>query len=211
MPFVPVTATCLVEMRMTADLQEVENTLYFEFNDPFTNVEMLSLGDDLVTWWINFYAPNIWAGVQLREVIVTNLTSATADQVSSTVPPSTVGQLSTDPLPTNVSLTVSFRTALRGRSFRGRNYVVGMVEDQTVGANAVDNAVIADWITCYEELLTIAASNNAVWVVVSRFSGVDGNGDPIPRASGVTTPINSVVIVDNVVDSQRRRLPGRGR
>jgi len=211
MPFVPVAATVLVEMRMTADLQEVENTLYFEFEDPFTNIEMLNLGDDLVTWWINFYAPNIWEGVQLREVVVTNLTSATSDQVSSTVPPATTGQLGTDPLPTNVSLTISFRTALRGRSFRGRNYVVGMVEAQTIGANTVDSAVIADWITCYEELLTIAASNATAWVVVSRFSGVDGNGDPIPRVAGVTTPINSVVIVDNVVDSQRRRLPGRGR
>jgi len=44
------------------------------------------------------------------------------------------------------------------------------------------------------------------------FGGVDPDtGKPIPRAEGVTTPVQSVVITDTIVDSQRRRLPGRGR
>jgi len=47
-------------------------------------------------------------------------------------------------------------------------------------------------------------------VVVSRFSGVDADGHPIPRTTGVSTLVASVAIVDPVIDSQRRRLPGRG-
>jgi len=46
--------------------------------------------------------------------------------------------------------------------------------------------------------------------VASRFSGVDGDGKPIPRTAGVVTPISNVIVVDRVLDSQRRRLPGRG-
>lgn len=211
MAFVPVANTVLVEFRMTADLQQVENTIYFEYASAPTSPEMLSLGSALLDWWGAFYAPLVWSGVELREIVLTSLTSASSDQVSFPVPPSTNGGLTLDPLPTNVSLTISFRTALRGRSFRGRNYVVGLIKDQTISANVVDNTTIASWIAAYEELLTVAAAESVEWVVVSRFSGVDGDGKPIPRAAGVTTPINSVVIVDNVVDSQRRRLPGRGR
>jgi len=36
-------------------------------------------------------------------------------------------------------------------------------------------------------------------------------GKPIPRTTGIATKITSVVIVDNIVDAQRRRLPKRGK
>lgn len=210
MPFIQVPATVLVEFRMTADLQQVENTIYFTFQDPYGATEMTALGEDMVTWWVANLAPLIWSGVQLREVVVTDLDSATGPQVSVIPATTTFGEQNLAPLPNSVSLTVSFRTALRGRSFRGRNYVVGLVEAQTSGANVVDGATLAAYINAYEGLIAIAGANGADWVVVSRFSGVDGNGDPIPRATGIATPITTVLVVDNVVDNQRRRLPGRG-
>jgi hypothetical protein len=85
------------------------------------------------------------------------------------------------------------------------------VEGQTTGANQIDSATAAAFVDAYSLLLDFGQDIGASWVVVSRFSGVDANGDPIPRAAGVTTPITSVLVVDNIVDSQRRRLPGRGR
>jgi hypothetical protein len=45
---------------------------------------------------------------------------------------------------------------------------------------------------------------------MSRYSGVDEDGRPIPRVAGETADILSVLVVDATVDSQRRRLPGRG-
>jgi hypothetical protein len=115
-----------------------------------------------------------------------------------------------DPTPANVSLAVSFRTAGRGRSSRGRNYFVGFVDDQVTG-NVVNNSDAVDIRNAYAALIAAAATANVSWVVVSRFSGVDADGKPIPRAAGVTSLINAVSLVDNDVDSQRRRLNGRGR
>jgi len=112
-------------------------------------------------------------------------------------------------LPNNVAVTVSFRTGLSGRFARGRNYVSGLSEDAVV-LNTVDSAVLADIQAGYEALQDVASDNTSTWVVVSRFSGVDGDGVPIPRVEGVTTPITAVIIVDSIIDSQRRRLPGRG-
>jgi hypothetical protein len=211
MPFVPVANTVLAELRMTADNQFVENTLYFEYLTLPTLTEMQTLGQALIDWWDANIAPLVWIGVELREVVVTALNSGTGLQ--ATVVPATtqLGELNVSALPMNVSLTISFRTGLRGRSFRGRNYIVGLVEGQTTSANEVVSATSAAFVDAYNLLLDFGQDIGASWVVVSRFSGVDGNGDPIPRAAGVTTPITSVLVVDNIVDSQRRRLPGRGR
>jgi len=211
MPFVPVANTALAEIRMIADLQEVENTLYFEKATALTEGDLNDLGDALITWWEDNMAPNIWAGVTVSEVVCTDLSSASSLQVSRVPAAPLTGALSVPGLPTSVSLTISFRTALRGRSFRGRNYIVGLTEGQTTGANTVDSSLSDAFVTAYEQLLTLAGDLGLQWVVVSRFSGVDADEKPIPRAAGVTTPITTVLVVDNVVDSQRRRLPGRGR
>jgi hypothetical protein len=45
---------------------------------------------------------------------------------------------------------------------------------------------------------------------VSRFSGVDEDGRPIPRVAGISTVVLSYGVTDNNLDSQRRRLAGRG-
>lgn len=210
MPFVPVPNTVLCEFRMTADLQQVENTVYFELADTPAADDMTDLAELLRDWWISEYAPLVWQGVQLREVVVTDLSSASGPQVSVSPAVAAFGGQTGDPLPTNVSLTVSFRTALRGRSFRGRNFVVGLTEVMTTGANTLGPGTLSAWIDAYTALLALGSPLTATWVVVSRFSGVDANGRPIPRAAGVTTPVTSVTIVDNIIDSQRRRLPGRG-
>src|SRR5215216_1560806 len=204
MPFVPVTNTVLAELRMTADNQFVENTLYFEYLSLPTLAEMTTLGQALIDWWDANIAPLTWVGVELREVVVTSLNSGTGLQATVVPAVTQLGELNVSALPMNVSLTISFRTGLRGRSFRGRNYVVGLVEGQTTGANQIDSATSAAFVDAYSLLLDFGQDIGASWVVVSRFSGVDANGDPIPRAAGVTTPITSVLVVDNIVDSQRR-------
>jgi hypothetical protein len=211
MPFVPVANTVLAELRMTADNQFVENTLYFEYLTLPTLTEMQTLGQALIDWWDANIAPLVWIGVELREVVVTALNSGTGLQATVVPAVTQLGELNVSALPMNVSLTISFRTGLRGRSFRGRNYIVGLVEGQTTSANEVVSATSAAFVDAYNLLLDFGQDIGASWVVVSRFSGVDSNGDPIPRAAGVTTPITSVLVVDNIVDSQRRRLPGRGR
>ena len=69
------------------------------------------------------------------------------------------------------------------------------------------------FVDAYNGILTTVTATPSpwVWVIVSRYSGVDGDGRPVPRVAGVTTPVTNVVAVDGTVDSMRRRLPGRGR
>lgn len=196
---------------MLQDLQEVENTLWFERNSPWDVSSLTALNNYILAWWGDHYAPQASELVVVREIVCTGMNASTDPQVS--LPPATLlaGEVTAPALPNNTTLTVSFRTAQRGRSFRGRNYFVGLCHNQ-VDNNTVNPTSVAAIADGYSELLNVGdVVSSARWIVASRFSGIDGDGHPIPRVSGVTTDIVAVSIVDPVIDSQRRRLPGRGR
>jgi hypothetical protein len=139
------------------------------------------------------------------------MTTATGPQVSLAADVTDVGTSTPNIYALGSTFVVSFRTDLRGRSFRGRNYVIGLTEDMVDG-NSLEAGVSEPWRLAYAHLGTLVADIDWTWVVVSRFSGVSGSPpEPTPRVAGVTTPITSVVVVDQFIDSQRRRLSGRGR
>jgi hypothetical protein len=60
-------------------------------------------------------------------------------------------------------------------------------------------------VAAYNGLLALASNIQVVWCIVSRFSGGQ------PRTAGEVYPVIAALVTDNVADSQRRRLPGRGR
>lgn len=211
MPFVPVANTVEVEIRMELDNQQVENTLYFSSGSPPEPGSMTTLGNDVLDWWVDNIKPLCTNALTLREIVVTDLTTNIGPQVTVPAVPFTTGSLIGDYLPANVSLAISFRTNNRGRSFRGRNYVVGLNESQVTG-NEVQPVPVGAYQDAYGLLLNAPFQPTWQWSVVSRYSGVNPTtGAPIPRTEGVSTPITAVTVVDPVVDSQRRRLPGRGK
>jgi 3D (Asp-Asp-Asp) domain-containing protein len=210
MPFVPVANGALVEVRMSSMGQQVENTLWFETDATPTEATLTDLADAVGLWWRTNIKPITSSRVSVTEYVATSMDTATSPQVSVPGTVLDVGASTPNVMPLGSTLTVSFRTGLRGRSFRGRNYVIGMTEDQVDG-NSVVAGVAELWRAAYEELIAAATDVGWTWIVASRFSGTDPvTGDPTPRAAAVTTPITAVVVVDDFVDSQRRRLSGRG-
>jgi hypothetical protein len=210
MPFVPVAQTALVELRMLCAGQHVENTIYALAPDPFDPSSLTSLANTVKAWWIAEMAPLLSDIVSLEEVVATDLTTATGGQVSISGDHELGTQIG-GAAPNGSTFTVSFRTAERGRAFRGRNYIVGLPLEQLSDTNHVQSSWATDLITAYEALKTALVAADFIWVVVSRFHGVDTvTGHPIPRAAGLITHVLSVLVTDFVIDSQRRRLPGRG-
>jgi len=211
MPFVPATSVVEMEFRMLLDGQKIENTLYFKHVTTFNTSDMQILALDAIGWWTTLVAPIQPLDLTLVEVVVTDLTTATSPQVTEAPVPPVAGTFAGNVLPNNVSLAVSFRTANRGRSFRGRNYIPCLMEGQVV-KNTVESVTVTQWLSVYNQVpdLISPESGSWTWVVLSRYSGTDGDGKPLPRTAGVATPITSAVIVDPTVDSMRRRLPGRG-
>lgn len=206
MAFIPVPLTAQCNIRGTYIGEQVENTLYVRSNTAWSAVTLQILADQLLAWYDTSVLPLLSASYTLREVYAVDLASVTGPTATSTPIGVRVGGTSGDGMPGSVALCVSFRTGARGRSFRGRNYVPGVVE-----ANVSNNVISATWsesvVLAYQQLLIpdeyLPVSQE--WVVVSRYANNQ------PRAQGIATPVTQVLVVDNFVDSQRRRLPGRGR
>ena len=205
LPDVP--GTVQVELIQGLDGETIENIIYFNKAGAWTVPDMEALAGDVVNFWNILLGPNLSASISLVEVFLTDLTTPTGAAVSYTTGLPVAGGVADEPMSNNVAPCISFRTALRGRSFRGRNYIGG------IPIGLVSNSrMTGPWMTAvvaaYMGLLTVASGNACEWVVVSRFSGVDPlTGNPIPRAVGISTPILSASFTDNVVDSQRKRLP----
>lgn len=102
-------------------------------------------------------------------------------------------------LPAQITTVISHRTDRTGRSYRGRNYVPGL------GENNVDrNDANVDWVNdltaTYSDLRLDLVQADYEQVVYSLYH--DGQ----PRLEPVHTRITGT-IVNSRVDTQRRRLP----
>jgi hypothetical protein len=204
MPFVPVPNTLQAELRFLWEGQRVENTLYFEGSAGVSPSLATDLGDALIGWWDTNFKALTTDTMSLEEVYLTDLTSATSFTVSDTSGLPLAGTNVSDSSPNNVAHCVSFRTAQRGRSGRGRNYVGGITEADLDGS-VISALARAAHVVAYDILVGAGAFVPGLqWVVVSRFTG------GAPRTTGLAIPITNVLSVDAIVDSQRRRLPGRG-
>lgn len=205
MPFVPAANTLLAELRYTYGSVKMENTLYFQGSAGVTPALGITLGNALISWWnAHFKAPSPTA-FSLVEVHVTDLSTQTSFTESVTTGLPSAGSSTVDGLPFNVAFCISFRTANRGRSGRGRNYVAGLTEADTQYSTIISTRRAAI-VSAY--LLLVGAGTFVAglqWVVVSRFSG------GAPRLNALVQPITTAFAVDDITDSQRRRLPGRGK
>lgn len=115
------------------------------------------------------------------------------------------------PLPANVSLCVTGRTGLRGKSFNSRTYLWGFsvaAVGTTGGISAATSTAAASFMNTVRTNLT-ALPNSMQLSVLSRFTTPPGATSAIERNPPILTQITTYVVRDGIWDSQRRRaVPG---
>lgn len=114
------------------------------------------------------------------------------------------GTLPETGLSNNVSIAIQFKTGLIGRSNRGRNFWP-LLTEESVTNNTVSTARINSILAAYNALRT--ATNE---FGIFQLSVLSRQQDGVLLPSAVTTPVTAFAVANNVVDSMRRRLPGRG-
>lgn len=202
MGFVPFLTTAQVEMRFVQAGQKVENVYHVKKVGGWTVETMEELAADFVSWWSGTqkaYAP-ITLGLVM--VAVKDLTTQYSAGIEYTTGLPLAGENTDEQMPNNVTAAVKFTTGLRGRSFRGRVYYIGLT-NQHVIANTIDPGHVTTMNGWFANLITRLGALDAQLVVASRIGG------GVERTTGISTPVLSAS-VDATVDSQRRRLPGRG-
>ena len=179
--------------------------MHYVKETPWNPATLLELCQEVGALWTQTFPTRMPATLLLVTIKATDLASETGSVINHQAGLPVVGTSVSPSLPNNVALVITKRTALRGRSFRGRIFHPGLTEAAVLG-NQVPPASVTDLVGIWSTLLTIdlpIALEDAVMAVVSRFS--EGQ----PRVTGVTTFVTNLTS-DGTVDSQRRRLPGRG-
>lgn len=205
MPFIPVPNTASVECIYEWDNQIVENTLYYTLGTATPDLSDLTALVEAVSGFIRSgLLPLMADTITLLRLVGRVLETLDGIQYISTTGLPLNGASTAESMPNNVAACISIRTGLAGRSFRGRNYVPGLTI-ANIDHNELNSTSLAAIVDVYEALIAPVPASAWNMSVVSRFTA------GAPRAEGIATPVTQVVFVDNIVDSQRRRLPGRGR
>ena len=205
MAFIPVANVVQVQLFGREDGQTTVNDLYFILGvGGITPVNMGALLDAVCAWYAGSIAPRLSSAWSFERGHAQDLSAPNSISLDNALH-TAVGGVGGAPAPNNVSFAISFRTRFSGRSFRGRNYLPGIPLFDITG-NTMNVEPIGQFLAAYEELLPGGGVLPAgwAWVVVSRFTA------GAPRAAGLATNVEAVIATDNVLDSERRRLPGRG-
>lgn len=204
MEFIPTPKTIQVELMYLWDSQTVQTVLHYDAADAIAPTEYPNIGAQIVSLWNANLKGCITTGVSLTQVKITDMASEFGPSLSYGTGLPIAATLTGPSLPNNCALCVTKRTILRGRSYRGRIYHPGLGEPD-VTANTVSAARVNTILAAYEALRVVTANSIVYYMCV-----VSKVGDGVPRAEGIPTRVQSFT-TDGLVDSQRRRLPGRGR
>jgi len=201
--FIPFANIVQVNMRYTMEGQQVENTYHCKSTVAWTAPNMSTLAAIFYAWESGTMKALRLPDCVLQSIAVQDLTTQTSQGVDVPAAPPIVGTDSGAALPMNVTLAVKLNSLYRGRNWRGRSYFIGMSDNHVTGS-FVDPGFCASIKAGYDTLITTLAAASWPLHVASRWN------NKVRRTVGATAEIVASS-VDTTIDSQRRRLPGRGR
>lgn len=203
MGFVPVVNTVQLELITSFQGSIAETVLHYTKESPWLLDQAGELGASAVSKWNTYMKPLVSSQVILNLIKITDLSSLNGFVLDYSTGLPLQGTNSGSALPANCALVITKRTALRGRSYRGRIYHYGMNTAQ-VSNSAVLTASLTSILAAWNQFKVLAITDSeGLMTVVSRVS------DGVPRLPGIATLVSSLDS-DGTLDSQRRRLPGRG-
>ena len=190
----------LVHIHLSSQLV---NVLHFRRQGQWGIPELDTLLSTVATAWVNDVMTNLNQNTVFLRAEGRGLRAQTDVSSELVLAQPVSGGRPGEGLPGNVAFAVTHITGLTGRANRGRTFFGGLAEADVVGdtlalarANALRNGL--------NVVRTQAAQAGWTMVVLSRSL----NKQPRPEA----LPIDVIGFRyrDNLVDSQRRRLTGRG-
>jgi len=170
------------------------NYLHWHYNNPPpTAAELANLNADIELNIIDKYEDFVSLGTQWYQIISTDIGTSSGETSTRTVNRISLGPI--DDLPGNCSYVLTKRTATRGRSFRGRLFLIDLPEDFFNG-------------DLFNTFYGSPISNLMAAIVTPRQAG-RFNPAVGSKTLGISTPFTAMTH-DGVADSQRKRLTGRG-
>jgi len=201
MAFVAVPATIKVDWFYTYNGQNCMNRMYVNRTESLpTAATCAAVAQQAADWWVGNCKALVPATCELRLVQATSVAVQNGPSATFSSGLPSAGTNGQPALPGNVTICVSLRTGLTGRSARGRWYWVGLGEGQVVDNN-LTGGVAVSITAAMDALLSAMNAISSAPIIVS----FESNG--APRVGGpVKFFITDALMVDTVIDSQRGRL-----
>jgi hypothetical protein len=185
-----------VALIFSRDSRRFVNTFHCYHTGGWTTPDMLALALRFRDWWSTYYSVRIPSEIRLIEEQVRLLDPDNPLAVDHPEPSGIPGQLGQFAEAGNVTLALGKRTAYAGRRYRGRIYVPGLGETDVTPTDVIDSAATIAFSAAMQALLDSLTTASTPLVIFHKNDNL---------FSTVTS-----FVVDALVDSQRRRLAGRG-
>jgi len=202
MSFQPAPNMASIAIHATNNGKQIANVLHAAFHEYPGQSVITALATDIAGVVVGAYEPLMSANLILTDITVTGLTFINDYQDTITAG-SSPGTASGDPLPANNTLVCTLRSALTGRSARGRIYTfpTGATNIAAGGGDLYDTAYATAVQSFWSDVIDQIGSSGWTASILSRFTG------GVKRTEGAGFAITNVEVRNSVADSQRRRLP----
>lgn len=203
-PFIPVPNTASVELIYQQIGEVSENVFKCYKGTPFSLSDLQALRGVVNTWDSATASAVRTSSASLFRIRTKALDSLGSPMEDYYLPTPRPGTIVGTNAPLNMAFCVKLGTGHSGRSYRGRWYWGNLTMNQTsdAGHMAVVSANLA--VAALNTLVANLAAAGYTMCVTSYMTG------GVWRASGLNTAITTAVATDTLLDSMRRRLPGRG-
>jgi len=203
MAFIPVSEAAKAAIAFSMTAQRVLITLTFRLTASYDLTNLADLALKLHQWYTTYLKGNLSGAIALTDIVCTAIHSATAPQHTRIVSPSEAGTAGASSLGLGEAMVVTLRTPLRGRNYRGRTYLPGVGGLYRTDPGNISTTGTSQIIAAMAKLIDPLVMGSHIMVVPSRFT------NNAPRVNGIANPVTALSM-DTFVDSQRRRLIGRG-
>lgn len=203
-PFIPAPNTASVECIWTQANEVSENVFHVYKGSPFSLADLQALRGVVDSWDNTSYKAlrvNVNSLLRIRTRALDSTSSPTEDYF---LPTPRAGTASAPGAALNAAVCIKFATGLTGRSNRGRWFAGGLPNGALSDAGHVAVATVTAYVTSLTLLKTNLAAAGYTLCVTSFYNGGAW------RTIAVNNAVTGIVGIDNALDSQRRRLPGRG-
>lgn len=203
-PFIQVPGVFKVQLVYSLYSQRIENVLNVKSGGSLLGADADRIETVFAAWWNASARAQVGPQCSLVLIVLDALDDASGLHREYTTGWSPAGTSTGTCYPNNVTSSVKLATGLRGRSFRGRMYWPGLTGNQITGLQlqSATQTAIQTAVNLLRTNLTSDSAGDKLVVVSYRTGGVW-------RASGVATEVTAATVHLNL-DSQRRRLAGRG-
>jgi hypothetical protein len=197
MPFQPAPRIVEATINMQQTGVPVVNRFNVDVGHAVTHTDLTGVFAVIDAWITSDLAPSQVNQLFYDTIVVKDMSVANGEELIF-VPTTTVGAVTTAPLPNSTAMVASLRTASTGRNYRGRSYLGGLPQLALQDATHAKVAYADSYLTIYENLIDALTTAGYKLSIVSRYLA------NALRAIAVVTEVISV-IVNTKFDNQRRR------